>query len=309
MTSPNRIDLRPDVENSRLAIASPGSGDGHWAGGPSAVLGADGAIYLAYRLRRPVGEGRGFANVVARSQDGVHFETVAQVLRDQLECASLERPALVQRPDGGWRLFLSLSTLGSKHWWIDALDADRIEDLGSGERFTVWPGDSTEAVKDPVVLVDADGHWHAWICCHPLTEVGEEDRMTTRYAMSSDGRTWTWGDVVLAPEDSGWDRRGRRVASVLPRPDGSVLALYDGRASAQENWYERTAVATGARIDGPLTPDEGLGVAHSPYGRHTLRYASVIDLGDGTARVYFESAAADGSNEIRTQVITLANAR
>jgi len=296
-----------DFSASDRVIAAPGAGDGYWAGAPSAV-GVDGAIYLAYRLRRPVYEGRGYANVVARSRDGVRFETVCTLLRDDLGCASLERPALARRPDGGWRIYLSLSTPGSKHWWVDALDADEPAGLATGRRVTVWPGDDATAVKDPVVLVDRAGRWHAWLCCHPLTEPGEEDRMTTRYAASADGLTWTEPEEVLAPPAAGWDRRGRRVTAVIPRPDGSVTGYYDGRADAGENWYERTGALHGRSVAGPLTPVSPAVAAQSPHGRHTLRYLSVVDLGDGTGRAYFEAASADGSNEIRTQLISLSNA-
>jgi len=296
-----------DFSASELVIAAPGTGDGFWAGAPS-VIQADDAIYLAYRLRRPVNEGRGYANVVARSEDGLAFETLCTLYRDDLDCASLERPALARRPDGGWRVYVSLSTPDSKHWWIDALDADDPRDLASGQRTTVWPGDEATAVKDPVVLVDARGHWHAWVCSHPLIEPGAEDRMTTRYASSPDGLAWTWGDVVLAPPAAGWDRRGRRVAAIVPRPDGSVIGFYDGRADASENWYERTGTLSGPSIDSALTPSSKSVSAQSPYARHTLRYASIVDLGRGVGRAYFEAASADGSNEIRTQLISLASA-
>jgi hypothetical protein len=230
------------------------------------------------------------------------------VHRDDLECASLERPALVRKPDGGWRLYVSLSTPNSKHWWIDALDADSPEDLANGSRATSWPGDDTVAVKDPVVVVDRDGGWHAWICCHPLDEPGHEDRMVSRYAHSKDGLDWTWGDVVLAPPATGWDRRGRRVAAIVPRVDGSVIGCFDGRADAGENWYERTGLLQGPSIDGVLNVPSPDTVTGSPYGRGTLRYASVLDLGDGIGRAYFEAASPDGSNEIRTQLISLSNA-
>ncbi len=311
--------LSLDFDASRLVVAAPGSGDGFWAGAPSAVA-SDGVIYLAYRLRRPVNEGRGYANVVARSVDGVRFETLCTVYRDDLGCASLERPALVRRPDGGWRLYVSCSTPNSKHWWVDALDADDPRDLAGGRRTTVWPGDDFVAVKDPVVLVDAVGGWHAWLCCHPLTEPGEEDRMVSRYASSTDGLVWIEGEVVLAPPAVGWDRRGRRVAAVVPRPDGSVTGFYDGRADAGENWYERTGALAGAGIGARLTAATGGVLAQSPFGRHTLRYASVVDLeaaggppgaagqGNGAARVYFEATSQDGSNQVRTQLISFAGA-
>ncbi len=315
-TGLDRLSL--DFDASHVVVAAPGSGDGFWAGAPSAVV-ADGAIYLTYRLRRPVNEGRGYANVVARSVDGVRFDTLCTVYRDGLGCASLERPALVRRPDGGWRLYVSCSTPNSKHWWVDALDADEPGQLADGRRTTVWPGDASAAVKDPVVLVDPDGGWHAWLCCHPLTEPGEEDRMVSRYASSADGLDWTWGDVVLAPPTTGWDRRGRRVAAVVAQPDGSVTGFYDGRADAGENWYERTGQFRGAAIGAGLTATTGGTVAQSPFGRHTLRYASVVSVVDleivgnvagqdtAAARVYFEATCASGSNEIRTALISSAS--
>ncbi len=120
----------PSVGASTRVVRAPGPGDGYWAGGPSAVH-ADGAFYLAYRLRRPVGEGRGYANVVARSDDGVPFEPVAWLRSEDFGCDSLERPALVRRPDGGWRLYLSLATRGTKHWTVVAVDADEPSGLAS----------------------------------------------------------------------------------------------------------------------------------------------------------------------------------
>src|SRR5919198_1827641 len=69
---------------------SPGS----WVGAPSALL-VGGTFWLAYRLRKPIGQGRGYANALARSDDGVHFETVVLVHKGAFGGESLERPALV----------------------------------------------------------------------------------------------------------------------------------------------------------------------------------------------------------------------
>src|SRR5579875_860566 len=144
------------VDAAPVVIPAPGRGEGFWAGGPSAVRDGD-RTWLAYRLRRPVTEGRGYANVVAVSEDGLHFQTVATVTSAQFECASLERPALVRRPDGGWRLYVSCSTPNSKHWWVEAVDADTVAELPTGTRTVVLPGDADTAWKDVVVRAGADG--------------------------------------------------------------------------------------------------------------------------------------------------------
>ena len=187
----------PRVTDAAVAVAPPGCGAGFWAGAPSALL-VDGVYHLAYRVRAPLGQGRGMANVVARSTDGVRFEPVAEVTKDRFGAESLERPALVHTPEGRWRLYVSCATPGTKHWWVDVLEADTPEGLADAPRRTVLPGSDRHAVKDPVVIHRA-GLWHLWASVHPLDLPQHEDRMTTEYATSPDGLDWTWRGTALAP--------------------------------------------------------------------------------------------------------------
>src|SRR5206468_1663049 len=154
----------------------PGGEPGAWAGAPSAVT-ADGAIFLAYRLRRPIGDGRGFANVVARSVDGLTFTPVAEITKERFGAESLERPALVHTPAGRWRLYVSAATRGTKHWRVDVLEADTPEGLAAAPARTVLAGDESIGVKDPVLLHDAAG-WHLWASVHPLESWDDADRMS-----------------------------------------------------------------------------------------------------------------------------------
>jgi len=95
-----------------MAAEPPGTGPGYWSGAPCAVAG-DGEIFLAYRLRRPIGQGRGYAVAVARSADGERFETLLTIAKEDMATESLERPALVRTPEGRWRLYLSCATTGT----------------------------------------------------------------------------------------------------------------------------------------------------------------------------------------------------
>jgi hypothetical protein len=279
-----------------VVVPAPGLGEGCWAGAPSAIV-SGGAVWLAYRLRRPVHLGRGYANVVARSADGRTFETVTTVTSAQLGCASLERPALVRRPDGGWRIYVSCATAGSKHWRVDALDADSPDRLADGKRTVVLPGSEVEAWKDVVVRPGPSG-WRMWACRHPL-DAGDDaaDRMTTWYATSDDGLAWTMVAAALRPQPRTWAARGTRITEVL-HTAGRWWALYDGRRTAAENFRERTGLAVGDRPDrfvalaGPVPAKRGA----------ALRYVSVIAVPEGW-RAYFEAAAADGSHELRTVVV------
>ena len=289
--------LLPRPDESAVVIAPPGVGLGYWAGAPSAALGDDG-IYLAYRLRRPIGVGRGYATAVARSADGMHFETVAMIGSDEVRAESLERPGLVRDHSGRWRLYLSCATPGTKHWRIELLEAAHPAEFDPGRRVVVLPGDAKTGVKDPVIRLN--GSWQLWACCHPLADPAEADQMVTDYATSLDGLDWTWHGTALTGRPEYWDSRGTRVSAVWQDGD-SVVAFYDGRATAAENYEERTGIAVGAE---PVSL-AALGThpaAESPYAGRGLRYLDILDLPDGRHRLYYEMARPDGAHELRTEL-------
>ena len=127
----------PGTGRSSVAVPAPGPGDGRWVGAPSAALDPGGGFVVAYRVR--VTDQRGAATVVARSADGERLTTVAILDKSRFGAMSMERPALVRTPEGRWRLYVCSATPGSKHWWIDALEAGEPEGLADAEATTVFP--------------------------------------------------------------------------------------------------------------------------------------------------------------------------
>ena len=296
---PDATLLLPTADDATVVVPAPGPGPGNWAGAASAVL-VDGVVWLTYRVRRPLAEGRGVAVVVARSADGVAFEEVAQVQREAFGCESFERPVLVPVPGVGWRLYLSCATYDSKHWWVDSLTAATPEELPVGRRQVVLPGDDATAVKDPVVTYHPEGGaeaWVMWLCCHPLTERGHEDRMTTRRLTSSDGLAWEDRGEVLAGRPGAWDQRGARVTAVLA--EEPLTVLYDGRPDAASNWHETTGVA---RWDGGRLVASDAEPLASPHSDGAWRYATAVPLPDGRTRFYVEAARPDGAHDLVTVV-------
>ena len=276
--------MLPRWENSQLVLPV-AHGPGNWIGAASAMIHGD-HIYLAYRDRHPVDKGRGNRAYVARSpiDDGIKFDTLCIIDKEDMDAESLERPALDVTPDGDWDMYLSCATFNSKHWRIERLRAGRPEDFSARTRETVFPGSAAFGIKDPVLVRDHD--LRVWATLHPLTEGAENaDRMISVDAGSL--------EHVMLPEPGTWYSRGTRLTAVV-----GEYAYFDGRASAAENFEERTGIAkwNGSQyvfVAGPVS---------SPFGGGALRYVSVIGLPGGRQRLYYESATEYGSHELRTEL-------
>jgi len=279
----------PCPAESVVVVAPARPEPGHWAGAPSALV-ARTDTWLAYRERDP--RRRGGRVVVARCDGGERIDPVVVLDQERFGAASLERPALALTADGRWRLYVSCATPGTRHWRVDLLEASAPDRLEAADARTVLPGDELTAVKDPVIRFAA-GRWHGWVCCHPLGEPGEEDRMLTRHATSRDGVEWTWGGAALSPRAGAWDARGARVTAVL-----SGAAYYDGRASKDENFRERTGVAAGIAAGAPATARLR---AHAQGPIADVRYVDVVPGRAGGVRLFYEAPRPDGAHELRTE--------
>lgn len=227
-------------------------------------------------------------NVIARSEDGVRFETVAELPSSRFGARWVEKPTLLRTPQGRWRLYVCCASPIDASWWVELVEADDLAALATAPSRTVMPAIPGLAFKDPVVVLDGAG-WRAWVCAHLLDLPGAEDRMRTDYATSPDGLTWTWHGTVLNGRAGQWDERGVRVTSVLP--DGRVF--YDGRASREENWFERSGVAAPG-ADGTLHA-----VCDEPVD---VRYVDALRLPDGRFRLYYEARRPDGAHQLRTEL-------
>jgi hypothetical protein len=190
---------------------------------------------------------------------------------------------------------------------VELLEADSPEGLATAASTTVLPGDAGPdgwAIKDPVVQSHG-GLWHLWASVHPLDDPDATDRMTTEHYTSADGLAWAWQGTALRADAGRWDSRGVRISSVVDLGD-RLVATYDGRASAAENWEERTGVAVDDESFGRFRPvsDEPAVQAPDPARAGAgLRYLDVVALPGGSYRLFYEVTRADGAHELRTETV------
>ena len=279
----------PGAGRAVVAVPAPGAGPGWWAGAPGVALAEDGTFVIGYRVRN--GHDGNDQVVVAVSEDGERLQSAAVLDESHFGAMAVERPSLVRRADGGWRLYVCCATPESKHWWIGALDADDLAGLATADVRRVFPGDDAQRRQGPrrsarrrnVARVDL---------LPPARSPGDEDRMNTAYATSDDGLDWQWHGTVLEGRPGKWDARGARLTTVLP--DGR--AAYDGRRTAEENWFERTGLAR--RTDRPG------GLEHAgeePVA--DVRYLEALPLPGGGYRIWYEARLPDESHELRTELV------
>jgi len=309
-------------EDSQIVREPLAEGAGWWAGAPGAFRDpADGSIYLTYRYRRPRGvePDRGAETHLARSRDGLAFDDIFVITKDQLDSPSIERCAINRADDGTWLWFISYVDGEDGRWRIDLLEAPSPDAFDPASRKTLFtaPTLGVEGVKDPWIM-RVGPVWYMLIsyATSPTRQATHEElhgtadiyntgltRSCSALATSLDGRFWQWhGDIMHPQREGAWDSYATRLGCVIPH-GGGWLGFYDGSASVEGNYEERTGLA----ISGDLFTWRSLcpnGPALvSPHGAGSLRYVDFVRTPEGGI-FYFEATRADGSHDLRA--VTLA---
>ena len=296
-----------------------GREQGYWVGAPGACYDREErAWYLTYRIRRPrgVAPDRGGEVRIARSLDLKQWDDVLVIGKDRYDSASIERSCLHRGPDGSWRYFTSYVHPSDGRWCTAVMKAPTVRELDPAKREVIFTGPplGLEGVKDPWIR-EENGVFHLFLSVAtpvPATSEGShatldifntgECTSATALATSRDLDRWEWQGVVLAPPAVGWDKYCRRLNTVvtLPKAPGRprYVGFYDGSASHLENYEERCALAVSDDLR-TWRAVSTLGPAFtSPHASGSLRYVDAT-LVDGTWRLFYEYARADGAHDLR----------
>ncbi len=279
-----------------------------WAGAPSVTRDSSGAFWLACRMRTadsPRGL-RGYEIRILRSDDGVHFQKILSIRREDVPIPGFERPALLRDPKTGLFKLYACGPWQGGPWCIIKFDdaASPAEFAPASAHPVIQPAPkqydrdiTVLEYKDPFIFT-ANGRFHAFVTGY----VRRNERIF--HFTSEDGEVWTpVGDPEHPSMDlCGWHNFFVRPACVLPLGVG-YLFVYEG---SNISWYDPVYnIATGLAFTfdlkqiTDLTPASPLIVSTTP-GPHfaTWRYSHWMWV-DGELWIYAEVARPNESNEIR----------
>lgn len=279
-----------------------------WAGAPSVVRDSEGIFWLACRMRSPELERglRGYEIRILRSEDGIHFQKVYSIKRDDVPIPGFERPALQIDPHTG-----KFKLYGCGPWQGGPWAIIKFDDADSPEKFvgsTARPVIQTQALmyerdvppaefKDPVIVYGA-GAWH----CYVIGVVRRTER--TFHFISENGELWRPAgnpyEPILHLQD--WHNFYVRPSSVLPVGIG-WLFVYEG---SNVSWFDPVYnITTGLAFTFDLnriidiTPESPLLKSNTPNDFfHTFRYSCWLWV-EEEIWIYAEVAAPDETHEIR----------
>jgi hypothetical protein len=310
-------------------IRSPlGSGRGWWAGAPCATFDSiTNTFFLVYRLRQPRELGRGVECRIAASDNGIAFTDIWALPKTNLSALSIERTCLTRGLDGLWRLYISHVDPTDRRWRISMLEAREPDQFDAQSMTTLLTAEDVggEGVKDPNVFTIGRAHYMLASYATretPGTPESEAEKHAsgdiyntgltlsrTGAAVSGDGRNFQWiGDISPVgsnsggPNADGWDRYCQRIGALVGMESGGYLAYYDGSASVEENYEEKTGLAVTFDMKTYYSLSTSGPSLVSPHGSGSLRYIDVLAVGHELF-YYYEISKPDGSHEMRVSVV------
>ncbi|MGN6242705.1 MAG: hypothetical protein ACTHQ3_03420 [Motilibacteraceae bacterium] len=313
-----------DPETGTTLLEPEVAGAGYWVGCPGVLHDqVTGRFLMTYRQRRPRGHHdleRGWRCAIAESADGVHFQDVWEVTKDQIGTSSMERMSLLRDVDGTYLLYLSYVDPADNRWRVDVLHAKEPAEFDISARSVALTAESTgsEGVKDPYAVrvgpsvqlfvsyaVDPGFDDADRAKAHATADIYTSDMTVypTGLATSADGVHFDWQGPVL-DVGQGWDRYQARLNSFADL-GGLYLAFYDGSADAAGNYEERTGVALSHDLQRWTRLSTRAPWLVSPHASGSLRYLDIVPVQDEWF-CYYEYARPDQAHELRLSRVPMA---
>jgi len=290
---------------------APGSGVGYWVGAPQAFYDRKtGYIYLTYRWRDPTN--RGYQADIARSKDGVTFETIKTMTRDSFGVVgskSLERACILRDPvTGKFKYYICIDSSGWDNYKLTDVDDPANFDPSTATLVFSESGVANtfdvDAVKDPHVITVGRLYYMMYAGRNGTTKIEQ-----TGIAYSVDGVNWirySENPIIETGTGNVWDNRTAKGVSILPYPNAWII-YYTGKNDkgiAGENTRHGYAVWFPPNVGKPVKMTANQPLMQGPID--DMLYLQVLVVPElGKAFAYYQTATADGSHDLVVSIIDL----
>lgn len=297
-----------DPEKGQTVFEPEGRGYGYWAGGHNVIFHPDEKkFYLYYRIRHPLGKGRGAKCCIAESRDGVQFTNIWEAAKEQLDAESIEVGSLIKDPNTGkWRLYISYQCR-SGPWRVDLIEADHPKNFDAWHHRTVMqPGDyGLKSIKDPKVYI-ISGIYMVFVCV-PARGRWKEDELGLRHPVggdatgimtSPDGIYFRNFRYVFEPgrgASGEWGHFRARINSIVYLPPVYV-GFFDGGTTTYDSYEEWCGIAFSHDLEHWTRVNTNEPWVRSPHG--CIRYMDALVV-ENEIWYYYEYTREDGSHELR----------
>lgn len=307
---------RFDPEKGATVREPEGKGYGYWVGGHSVIYDPElKKFFLYYRVRLPLGKGRGGKCRIAESSDGVEFKDIWEATKEQFNAESIEVGSLIRDPESRiWRLYISYQELGGP-WRVDLIEADHPKNFDPWHHRTVMKPEEygLTSVKDPKAYI-VGGLYYVFVDVKPRQDEFYEDEHGVRHPLgsdatglmiSADGRYFKDFKYVFEPGRGGpgeWGHCRARINSVIYLPP-LYVGFFDGGATFYDMYEEHCGVAISHDLEHWRRVSTNGPWIKSPYG--CIRYMDALIV-NNTLWYYYEYTREDGSHELRVNRVELA---
>jgi len=289
---------------------------GFWVGGHNVVFDPkEKKFFLYYRVRSPLGKGRGAKCRIAESADGIHFANIWEGSKEELNANSIEVASIIRDPiTGRWRLYISYEDSVIGTWRIDLVEADHPKNFDLLHHRTVIDGGTfgLRSVKDPKIYI-IGGLYHAFVITgaeNPYREDSEGTRHArgggdrTGLMTSEDGIYWRDLKFIFEPgkgSQGEWGHYRARITSIL-WIEPLWVGFFDGGESSYDNYEEWCGVALSHDLEHWRRLSRNGPWVRSPYG--CIRYMDALRVGNEIF-YYYEYTRKNGSHELRMNKVGL----
>ena len=307
---------RFDPEKGATVREPEGKGYGYWVGGHSVIYDPElKKFFLYYRVRLPLGKGRGGKCRIAESSDGLEFKDIWEATKEQFNAESIEVGSLIRDPESRiWRLYISYQEVGGP-WRVDLIEADHPKNFDPWHHRTVMKPEEygLTSVKDPKAYI-VGGLYYVFVDVKPRQDEFYEDEHGVRHPLgsdatglmiSADGCYFKDFKYVFEPGRGGpgeWGHCRARINSVIYLPP-LYVGFFDGGTTFYDMYEEHCGVAISHDLEHWRRVSTNGPWIKSPYG--CIRYMDALIV-DNTLWYYYEYTREDGSHELRVSRVELA---